>query len=447
MIETTPIPAEPYVGPRPFEAGDRDRFFGRERETYEVSSLILANKLFVLYAVSGARKTSLVKAGVLPLVEDQLEVLPIARFQTRLLSETTNVKNVYTDAVLSAWSSRADSGDSSQTTLTEFLDNQRRTSPDDQPRPRLLIFDQFEELFTTHRERWPEREAFLRQLADASVAHADLRVLVVLREDFLARLLQFADLFPGGLHDRYLLEPLREEAAVEAITRPVAQTGRHFETAAVNNLLTRLMTNRVDLGDSGIIDVKGEFVEPLLLQVVCRELWTALLPLQISVITSEHVGKFANVDDCLARFYSGAVREASETGQATERQIRSWVQNKLITPAGTRGTVYFGAEARAAQRRGAASGRQIPAGGTQGWRAMVGDHSRQPARPPPAVQRGVFRAHGRCSLVATLDESCPDVAGEGRTVGALAQGRTGSGDRAGCGRAGVPHCVPSRPGL
>ena len=69
VIETTPIPAEPYVGPRPFEEGDRDRFFGRERETHEVSSLILANKLFVLYAVFlEPGNASLVNAGVLPLV-------------------------------------------------------------------------------------------------------------------------------------------------------------------------------------------------------------------------------------------------------------------------------------------------------------------------------------------------------------------------------------------
>ena len=75
-------PPEPYVGPRPFETRDKHLFFGREREAHEISSLVFANKFFVLYAASGAGKTSLVNAGVLPLVENQLEVLPIARFQT-----------------------------------------------------------------------------------------------------------------------------------------------------------------------------------------------------------------------------------------------------------------------------------------------------------------------------------------------------------------------------
>ena len=75
--------ARPYVGPRPFEKRDHHLFFGRDREAHEISSLVLANKFFVLYAASGAGKTSLVNAGVLPLVENKLEVLPTARFQAR----------------------------------------------------------------------------------------------------------------------------------------------------------------------------------------------------------------------------------------------------------------------------------------------------------------------------------------------------------------------------
>ena len=33
------------------------------------------------------------------------------------------------------------------------------------PSPRVLILDQFEEVFTLHQDRWQEREALLRDLA------------------------------------------------------------------------------------------------------------------------------------------------------------------------------------------------------------------------------------------------------------------------------------------
>jgi tetratricopeptide (TPR) repeat protein len=333
----------PYVGPRPFETRDRHLFFGREREAHEISSLVLANRLFVLCAASGAGKTSIVNAGVCPLVEDELEILPTARLQARVPRGLADVANVYTLAVLSGWADPRDPRKFKRTTLARFLAGRpRRIEPPGMPMPRLLVFDQFEELFTTHPDRWQERQGFLEQLAEAVESLPDLRVLVVLREDFLSRLLGYADAFRSGLKDRYFLEPLRRPAAELAITGPARNTGRSFEPAAVDDLVRRLMTSRVDVGDSRIVQIEGEFVEPVLLQVVCQSLWTAL-PTQASTINLAHVRELADVDTSLARFYSDAVSEAAAQGLVTERRIREWVQQRLLTHGGTRGTVYVGA--------------------------------------------------------------------------------------------------------
>ena len=40
----------PFVGPRPFEKEDSDRFFGRTRETEELLSLIIAHRAGYLLA-------------------------------------------------------------------------------------------------------------------------------------------------------------------------------------------------------------------------------------------------------------------------------------------------------------------------------------------------------------------------------------------------------------
>src|SRR5262252_1377378 len=56
----------PYVGPRPFERADGSRFFGRRAETAELVSCIVSHRLAFLYAQSGAGKTSLLDAGVIP---------------------------------------------------------------------------------------------------------------------------------------------------------------------------------------------------------------------------------------------------------------------------------------------------------------------------------------------------------------------------------------------
>ena len=345
MKSTSAIYSGPYVGPRPFELDDRNLFFGRERETYEVSSLVLANRLFMLYAASGAGKTSLVNAGVLPLLQDELEILPTARFQAHITYTADRVANIYSHAVLSKLAWPQDVNELTQTTLAEFLaERPRLTQPVGPPLPRLLVFDQFEEMFTTHPDRWRERRGFLEQLAEASELHPDLRILIILREDFLSRMLNLADAFYRGFKDRYYLEPLRRSAAELAITGPLRNTNRSFDAVAVDELVRRLMTSRVDLGESGVVEIEGEFVEPVLLQVVCQALWKALPP-QISTISLGDVRALADVNTSLARFYSDTVRQATDLDLVSEEQIREWVQEKLLThPGGTRAAVYMGTE-------------------------------------------------------------------------------------------------------
>ena len=50
---------QPYVGPQPYELKDKDLFFGRDREARELVSLIISSRELLLYAQSGAGKTSI----------------------------------------------------------------------------------------------------------------------------------------------------------------------------------------------------------------------------------------------------------------------------------------------------------------------------------------------------------------------------------------------------
>ena len=73
---------DPYIGPRPFKRDieDQKRFFGRDDETDEIVSLILGHKLVLIYAQSGAGKTSILNAKVTPTLEKYgFQVLPTAR--------------------------------------------------------------------------------------------------------------------------------------------------------------------------------------------------------------------------------------------------------------------------------------------------------------------------------------------------------------------------------
>jgi AAA+ ATPase superfamily predicted ATPase len=88
----------PYIGPRPYELQEFHNFYGREKEARDLLSLILANRLVLFYAQSGAGKTSLLNAQIIPnLGEHGYEVLPVVRVGSDLPPgiDPKSVKNIF----------------------------------------------------------------------------------------------------------------------------------------------------------------------------------------------------------------------------------------------------------------------------------------------------------------------------------------------------------------
>jgi len=56
----------PYVGPRPFIESEHRFFFGRAEEVEILTSLAVARRASLLFAQSGAGKSSLLRAGLTP---------------------------------------------------------------------------------------------------------------------------------------------------------------------------------------------------------------------------------------------------------------------------------------------------------------------------------------------------------------------------------------------
>lgn len=345
MTDTLP---NPYVGPRPFERKDSPRFFGRDREASELLSLIVANRAVVLYAQSGAGKTSLLNAQVAPLLEAEgFEVWPFARVQGPALQTVTpdSIGNIYAFYALFSWSGdEADPIAIRQKSITDYLaDYPHLTDESGYEQPRVLIFDQLEELFTTYPARWQEREGFMNQVARALDSDPLLRVVFSLREDYVAQLQPYAHLLPRNLSTRFRLERMRPDAALAAIRGPLRDTERTFAPGVAEKLVEDLRSTRVETASGEIQIVTGEFVEPVQLQVVCQNLWEDL-PDNVTLITEEHLRQFGNIDLALSAFYERALHRVLLQAGVSEETLRSWFETALITPAGTRGTVYRGTQ-------------------------------------------------------------------------------------------------------
>ncbi len=335
----------PYVGPRPFERTDRDRFFGRTRETRDLLALIMAERVVLFYAESGAGKTSLLNTQIIPNLEEEgFYILPLVRVGSELPPglPATAVKNIF---VFSVWLGLMGQ-DTPLATMTgnnllAAIKSQWANAPRDEfdvPHPPILIIDQFEEILTTHRDRWQEAQGFFEQLAEALEKIPKLGIVLAMREDFVAGLDPYAPLLPKRLKTRYRMERLGYEGALEAVKKPAANAGCPFEPDVAENLVNDLQRIKATTFTAQEEMTIGPNVEPVQLQVVCNQLW-ANLPDDRQTVTAEEVQQYGNIDRALINFYESAVKQVTQQTNVKERDMRHWFDRQLITPMQTRGLV------------------------------------------------------------------------------------------------------------
>jgi hypothetical protein len=338
----------PYVGPRPFERADSSRFFGRTQEANELLSLVVANRATLLYAQSGAGKTSLINAQVITLLEAEgFDVFNPARVYGPMPEGVTSdqISNIYIFNTFLNWDKdEADVAALTKLTKEAYLAAKPRVLDEyGLPKPRVLIIDQLEELFTTYPQRWRDRENFFYQISRALAADSTLRVIFSMREDYVAQLDPYVSLLPRNLRAHFRLERMRPEAALIAVRGPLRATNREFAAGVAEELVENLRQIRVESLAGDITSVVGEFIEPVQLQVVCQNLWRDL-PADVTTITSAHLQVYGDVSQALSQFYERVVQQTVQDTAVPERYLREWFTNELITPAGTRSTVYRGAQ-------------------------------------------------------------------------------------------------------
>ena len=212
MSDSQPLPPSstqpndnPYIGPRTFTRDHAHLFFGRERESEELFSRVVSQRLVLFYAQSGAGKSSLINTQLIPKLEDAgFAVLPVARVGGDLLATLNEpVDNIYLfNLMLNLDQSQRNPAIFAHLTLPDFLEHltsedgkkwvyeqeagsnnaqaaeaERSTEAKNQAPTRnyVLIIDQFEEIIITHSERVHERADFFRQLEMAMVADGWMR--------------------------------------------------------------------------------------------------------------------------------------------------------------------------------------------------------------------------------------------------------------------------------
>ncbi|MBB4678832.1 nSTAND1 domain-containing NTPase [Crossiella cryophila] len=215
----------PYVGLAAFGVADADRFFGRDRLITDLCARLADHRLLAVFGASGAGKSSLLRAGLLP----RLSARPIL-FTPGADPWEECALALATPLGLSPGSIR----DELRTDPRALYRLTRQVAGEGEV---VLIVDQFEELFTSGLEE-SERAGFIATLcATAESERSQCRVILGIRADFYphcAGTPQLADLLRDNV---FTVGPMTPEELRRAITGPARHAGCAVESALLTHLV------------------------------------------------------------------------------------------------------------------------------------------------------------------------------------------------------------------
>jgi hypothetical protein len=147
--------------------------------------------------------------------------------------------------------------------LASFLTKYPRLSSDvddnEEPGLKLIVFEDFFNTFPPN--DWQKQQSdFFMQIIKALENDPSLRIVFVMREEYVAQLEPFAYQLPGKLRARFRLEPLRRDAALLAVTQPLKNTGIYFAPGVAEELVDNLTKIHVEDVFHKPIITKGEYV-------------------------------------------------------------------------------------------------------------------------------------------------------------------------------------------
>ncbi len=338
----------PWLGLASFTEETRAHFHGRDEEVAELGRRVQRKLLTVLFGQSGLGKTSILRAGLVPRLRPEgycpvyvrldygRSSPPPAEQIKQAIIRATQVAGHWTQPGVAA------QGES----LWEFLHHRDDILRDRSGRALipLLIFDQFEEIFTLAQgdDFGRARAAqFLEELADLvenrapralearldadeaglerfDFTRADYRLLIAMREDYLAHLEGLKATMPSVTQNRMRLARMTGAQALAAVTRP----GRGLVSDEVAAQIVTFVSGAADLATAEI--------EPSLLSLVCRELDETRRARGHAEISADLLA--GSRDTILSEFYERTLADQPAG-------VRAFIEDELLTDSGYRESI------------------------------------------------------------------------------------------------------------
>lgn len=316
--------------------------YGRNSEIESLSQYIINNLQTVLYGKSGIGKSSILNAGIFPIARrNGLHPVGIRLDHNNSISYLLQIKEAIRKAGAKAKELLPVINKETET-LWEYLHRNTFTDANGQPIELLLVFDQFEEIFTLQQNEKVKKD-FFSQLADlinritpsyitetsikpekesegqqqltldnledidfeeddemtADYLQKDsFHIVITLREDFLSYLERYTAYIPAMKSNRYALLPINEEQAADIIMTP----REGLVSKDVAKLIIQKVTSKNDFALDGIAEID---VDAAVLSLYLSRLY--IKKGDADSISAELVNQFS--EDIIKDFYEESVAD------------------------------------------------------------------------------------------------------------------------------------------
>ena len=363
LIAQAPKQKEPlFIGLKAYSEDQAEMFFGREEEIKTLYKLIKSNTITIVFGKSGTGKTSLLNAGVFPKLRE-IYCLPFRirlEFNDHSDNLITQIKQVLRTEI-DKYEFHVESYPTTET-LWEYFHKEplwKIITP-------VLIFDQFEEIFTlankSNRFKRQELDLLVDELSDLvensipdklknefidgkevldfNYDKQKAKIIFSFREDFLAEIESLTVKIPSVKNSRFRLKPMHGQQAFDVITK----TWKKAIDPTEANKIVYFLTSETETENVDVESRYGKYdmieIEPSLLSQVCDYIERERIKEGREKISADFLQHHPK-DQILRSLYNSALDESNAAVEVTKENsdrnvLKEFIEDHLITDEGYR---------------------------------------------------------------------------------------------------------------
>jgi len=335
----------PFPGLQSFQEKNKSQFGGRDLEISELFDMTEGSVLTVVFGKSGIGKTSLLLAGLMPELQKNFYLPVYIRIDYSSLKSPLEQLKAITFEKLKSQDDAVPEFE--QRTLWEYFHDVRLLDGMMTP---VLILDQFEEIFTLGKDKYAGVLELMTQLSDlienrvplvvqensqrrtdilsSNYSEQHYRVILSLREDYLAQLEGFKKYIPSLKNNRYRVVQMTVLQAMDAAVKPGKGLLDREVAAEIIRKLPGVTEPDFDETAEEQDGVKRLLVEPFLLSLICYQMNEKRIQIGEDKFTIELVRQF-QISDVINSYYDDTMKEFND-------KVRLGIEDELLTESGYR---------------------------------------------------------------------------------------------------------------